>query len=72
MSMKSLSEDVYSLLMQGQHTMRHVSGASNSTGSDMFIELTFMRYGHSQGGLTGINLNDNAMKRWALGLHSST
>ena len=69
--------------MQGQHTMRHASGASNSTWCDMFIESTFMRYGHSQGGtltmsiylikgrgLTGINLNDIAIKCWALSLHS--
>ena len=72
-SMESLPEDVHSLFMQGQHTMRHVSCASavsNSTWSSMFIESSFMRYGHSQGGLTGITLNDNAMKRWALSLHS--
>ena len=50
--------------------MRHVSSASNSTWSDMFLESTFMRYGHSQGGLTGITSNDNAMKRWALRPHS--
>ena len=49
-SMKSLPEDVHTLFMQGQHTMRHASGASNSTWSDMIIESTFMRYGHSQGG----------------------
>ena len=30
----------------------------------------FMRYGHSQGGLTGITLNHNATKRWALSLYS--
>ena len=43
--------------------MRHVSDAPNSTWSDVFIESTFMRYGH-------ITLNDNAMKRWALSPHS--
>ena len=26
-------------------------------------------YGHRQGGLTGINLNGNAMELWALSLH---
>ena len=35
--------------------------ASNSTWSDIFIESTFMRYGYSQGGLTGITLNDKAI-----------
>ena len=68
--MKSLPEDAHSLFMQDQHTIRHVSGASNSTWSDRFIESTFMRYGHNQDGLTGINLNDNPIKRWALSLHS--
>ena len=29
-----------------------------------------MRFGHSQGGLTGITLNKNATQRWALSLHS--
>ena len=29
----------------------YVCGASNSTWFDMFIESTFMRYGHIQGGL---------------------
>ena len=59
---------------QGQHTMRHASGASNSTWSDMFIESTFMKYGHSQGGTLTMSiphkapwpywyLNDNAIKR---------
>lgn len=50
--------------------MKQAPGAANSTWSDMYIETTSMRYGHSQGGLTGITLNDNATQRWALGLHS--
>ena len=69
-SMESLPAEILTLFLNGQHTMRHVCGASNSTWSDMFIESTFMRYGHSHGGLTGITLNDNATARWALSLHS--
>lgn len=69
-SMQSLPPEVQSRFMKGEHTMRHVPGAANATWSDMFIETTFMRYGHSKGGLTGITLNDNATKRWALSLHS--
>ena len=57
-SMTSLPTEIQ--FLQGQHTVRHVYGSSNSTWSDMFIESTFMWYGHSQGGLTGITLNDNA------------
>ena len=34
------------------------------------MEKTFMRFGHSQSGLTGITLNENATQRWALSLHS--
>ena len=36
----------------------------------MFIESTFMRYGHSEGGLTGITLNDKAITLVAHSLHS--
>ena len=38
--------------------------------SDMFIETTFMHYGHGPRGLVGIMLNAAAMKRWALSLHT--
>lgn len=37
--------------------------------SDMFIESTFMRYGHSPGGIIGITLKPSTLKRWALSLH---
>ena len=37
--------------------MSDVCGASNSTWSGMFIESTFMQYGHCEGDLTGITLN---------------
>ena len=62
--------EVQSLFLQGEHTVRHVCGASNSAWSDMFIESTFMWYGYSQDGLIGIKLNDNATKRLAPSLHS--
>jgi len=35
----------------------------------MFIESTFMRYGHEAGGLVGITLQPSAVSRWALSLH---
>ena len=44
--------------------------ASNSTWFDIFIESTFMRYGHSQCGLTLITLNDTAIGLLAHNLHS--
>ena len=45
-------------------------GANNSTWSDIFIESTLMRYGHSNGGLIGITLNDKAIALLAHSLHS--
>ena len=68
--MASFPTEVHSLFLQRQHTVRHVCGAPNSTRSDMFIELTFIWYGHSQSGLTRITLNDNATKRLTLSLCS--
>ena len=62
-SMEFLPTEVQSMFLEDQHTVRHVCGASNSTWSDMFIESTFRWYGHGQGGLTGITLNNNATKR---------
>ncbi|KAH3791108.1 hypothetical protein DPMN_169319 [Dreissena polymorpha] len=35
----------------------------------MFIETTFMRYGHGPGGIIDITLKESALKRWALSLH---
>ena len=69
-SMERLPPEVLSMFLKGQHTMRHLPGASNSTWSDMYIESTFMRFGHSQGGLTGLTLSPSAVQRWALSLHA--
>ncbi len=49
--------------------MRHRPGIWNAIWSDMFIESTVMRYGHGPGGLIGITLRPNAVKRWALSMH---
>ena len=35
----------------------------------MFIETTFMRYGHGPRGIIGITLKPETLKTWALGLH---
>ena len=35
----------------------------------LFIETTFIRYGHGPGGIVGIMLNEHALCRWALNLH---
>ena len=35
----------------------------------MFIESTFMRYGHGQAGIVGITLKPETLKTWALSRH---
>ena len=47
-----------------------ICGTTNSTWSDIFIESTLMRYGHSKDGLTGITLNNKAVALLAHSLHS--
>ena len=49
--------------------MRHNPGIWNVIWSDMYIESTFMRYGHESGGLAGLTLKPSAVARWALSLH---
>ena len=41
----------------------------NAIWSDIYIESTFMRYGHSPGGIIGITVKPSTLKRWALSLH---
>ena len=36
----------------------------------MYIETTFMRYGHGPNGIVGITLQPSALKRWALSMHT--
>lgn len=49
-SMENMPEECRSRFLKGEHTMRHVPGLWNSIWSDMFIESTFMRYGHGNQG----------------------
>ncbi len=49
--------------------MRHMDGLWNGIWSDMFIESTFMRYGHGQLGIIGITLKPETLKTWALSRH---
>ena len=57
--------------MKGEHVMHHVPGLWNGIWSDMFIETTFMRYGHDPRGTIGITLKPETLKTLALGLHIS-
>ena len=52
--------------MAGQHVMRHQDGLWNAMWSDLFIETTYMRYGHGPSGIIGSTLNESTMAIWAL------
>lgn len=67
--MEALPSDILAEFMKGNHVMRHNPGIWNGVWSDMFIETTFMRYGHEAGGLVGLTLQPSAVSRWALSLH---
>jgi len=71
-SMQNLPAQVQDSFMRGEHVMRHNPGLWNGIWSDMFIESTFMRYGHEDGGIIGITLKPSALKKWALSLHLCT
>ena len=66
---KSLSDPVLNRFLKREHVMRHEKGIWNGIWSDMFIESTFMRYGHAVGGIIGITLKPETLKVWELGLH---
>ena len=68
-SMEALPENVLKHFMKGAHVMRHIPGLWNGIWSDMYIETTFMRYGHGKAGIIGIPLKPETLKTWALSLH---
>ena len=66
--MERLPKEVLDEFLRGQHVMRHKPGIWNGLWSDMYIESTFMRYGHGPGGVIGITLQPSTLNRWALSL----
>jgi len=68
-SMESLGQEELSKFMKREHVMHHFPGLWNGIWSDMFIETTFMHYGHGPGGIIGITLKPETLKTWTLGLH---
>ena len=68
-SMEKLPPHILSHFLKGEHVMHHIQGIWNGVWSDLFIESTFMRYGHSKGGIVGITLKPEALKVWALSRH---
>ena len=69
-AMECLPLEVLERFMQGKHTMRHKPRLWNGTWSDMWIETTFMRYGHGPKCIIGISLKPEALKRWAYSMHT--
>ena len=49
--------------MKGEHVMRPKKGFWNGIWSDMFIESTFMNYGHGPDGITGLIMKPEPLKR---------
>lgn len=54
-SMASLPENVLTHFMKGSHVLRHKQGIWNGIWSDMFIESTFMRFGHGKVGIMEVH-----------------
>ena len=68
-AMERIPDEVLKRFMKGEHVMRHKPGLLNGMWSDMFIETTYMRYGHGPNGIVGIILKPSALKKWALIMH---
>ena len=64
-SMQRLHPDVLKRFMTGEHVMRHQDGLWNGIWSDLFIETTYMRYGHGPSGIIGSTLNETTLAIWA-------
>ena len=56
--MEALPADALEHFMKGAHVVRHKPRLWNGLWSDMFIETTFMRYGHGKAGIIGITCTE--------------
>ena len=64
-SMQNMPQDIFTKFMKGEHVMRHQDGLWNGVWSDLFIETTYMRYGHGPSGIIGSTLNESTLAIWA-------
>ena len=69
MNIESPPVDIFKGLVEGNHVMRYKKGIWSEISSDMFIESTFMRYGHSNTGFIGTTLKPETTKVWTLSRH---
>ena len=58
-AIENLPNNILPYFQKGKHVMRHMNGLWNGMWSDMFIESTFMRYGHGRAGIVGITDSQN-------------
>jgi hypothetical protein len=64
--MQRLHPTLLNKFTAGEHVMRHQDGFWNAIWSDLFIETTYMRYGHGPAGIVGFTLNESTLVIWAL------
>ena len=56
--MDKLPKEILTHFLKGEHVMSHMPGIWNAIWSDMYIESTFMRYGHGPNDIVGIRSAD--------------
>ena len=57
--------------MKGEHTIQHRAGVFSGIWSDMGMETSYTRFGHSSSsGLVGQEMKQETMKTWAYSLNS--
>ena len=71
-NMETLPCEVLEKFMIGEHVMRHQEGYCNGIWSDMVIQTAFIRYRKVPGGIVGVTLQPNVVKKWANSLHITT
>ena len=64
-NIETLTCEVLEKFLKGQHVMRHQKGYWNGIWSDMFTKTTFLRYVKGPGGIVGVTLKPNVVKKWA-------
>lgn len=68
-SMSKLPGPLQNGITKGNHVVGHKRDIWSGLWSDQYIESTFMRYGHSPGGIVGITLQPSTVKWWAVSLN---
>ena len=70
LSMSKLPRSFQNELMKGNHVMTHQRGIWNGLWSDLYIESTYMRYGHNPGDIIGNTLQPSTLKTWGFSLNT--